>query len=180
MDVAILIAHELKIRQRNSDRFCADPKETADINDCRTAGTCPMDMVDLSDLMVVRAIYGCTFENSWCQFRWVQANVIGVVHVVSSVRFVCGERTTNSLVCSWAICDGHYKKILLNQIGSCRNSSSPRCRDAASRKAGMMSRWRAANAFCPVRPDDQLAPKSHMPVWRSTLSFRHRYPLGHR
>lgn len=67
MDVAILIAHELKIRQRNSDRFCADPKETADINDCRTAGTCPMDMVDLSDLMVVRAIYGCTFENSWCQ-----------------------------------------------------------------------------------------------------------------
>jgi hypothetical protein len=76
-----------------------------------------MDVVYLSDLMVVRAIYGRTFENSWCQFRGVQANVIGVVHVVSSVRFVCGERTTNSLVCSWTFAMVDYKKTVeSNQI----------------------------------------------------------------
>ncbi|MBB4351174.1 hypothetical protein GGE35_004716 [Rhizobium cellulosilyticum] len=91
MNVTIFIAHELKIRQRNSDRFCADPKEPADINDCRTARTCPMDMVDLPDLVVVSAIDGCTFENCRCQFRGVQANVIGVVHVVSSVRLFAGK-----------------------------------------------------------------------------------------
>ncbi|MNF16418.1 hypothetical protein D3C80_2194280 [compost metagenome] len=71
-----------------------------------------MDMIDFADLVVVGTVYGCTFENRRRQFRWIQANVSGVVHFVSSVRFVCKQRTVDWLVCSRAL------------RWSCRNSSS--------------------------------------------------------
>ena len=38
MDIAVLIAHEVKVAERNCDGLCADAEKAADIDDRRAAG----------------------------------------------------------------------------------------------------------------------------------------------
>ena len=61
MDIAVLIAHEVKIAERNCDRLCADAEKAADIDDRRAAGADAVYVVNLPDLVVIGAIDGRAF-----------------------------------------------------------------------------------------------------------------------
>lgn len=80
MDVTILIAHEIEIGEGDRDRLCADSQEAANIDNDLTTGACPMNVINLADLMVVGAVNGCAFQNSWCEFGSRETNVIAVIH----------------------------------------------------------------------------------------------------
>ncbi|AAK89112.2 hypothetical protein Atu4327 [Agrobacterium fabrum str. C58] len=93
VDVAVFIAHEVKVAERDCDRLRADAEKTADIDDGGGGGSDTMDMVNLADLMVVCAINGCPFEHRGGEFRFNEAYVIGMVHCSSSCL---GLHKTNS------------------------------------------------------------------------------------
>ena len=80
MDVAVLVAHEVEIRQWHRDRLGANPEEAADIDNRGTARTGTMNVIDLADLVVVSAVNGGTFQKGGCQFCGSEADVIGVIH----------------------------------------------------------------------------------------------------
>jgi hypothetical protein len=80
MDVAIFVTHEVQIGQRYGNGLGSNSKETADVDDRLTAGTGAVDMIDLTDLVVVGTIYGRTFQDCWSKFGRGETNVIAVVH----------------------------------------------------------------------------------------------------
>jgi hypothetical protein len=63
VNVAVFIAHELKIRDRNCNRLRADTQKASDVDDRGAAGARPVDMIDLADLVIVGSIDGGTFED---------------------------------------------------------------------------------------------------------------------
>ncbi|KQQ50093.1 hypothetical protein ASF69_21115 [Rhizobium sp. Leaf311] len=66
MNIAVLVAHEIKVAQRDGYWLGADSEKSANIDD-GLAACSAMDVIDLSNLMVICAIYGCTFQNFWGQ-----------------------------------------------------------------------------------------------------------------
>lgn len=84
VDVAVLIAHELQVAQRNRDRLGADAEEAADIDDGLAADAVAVDMIDFADLVVVGAVDGGTLQDGRGQLVGGEANVIGVIHCIVS------------------------------------------------------------------------------------------------
>ncbi|TCU24049.1 hypothetical protein EV131_10637 [Rhizobium laguerreae] len=68
MNVAVFIAHELKIRDRTATRLRADTQQASDVDDRGAAGARAMDMIDLADLVIVGSIDGGTFEDGRRKF----------------------------------------------------------------------------------------------------------------
>lgn len=101
MDITILVTHELEVHKRHSDRLRADAKETADIDDGRPATPRTMNVIELTNLMVVGSVNRRTFKDSRCQFCGCEAYVIGMIHWI--ILLVCYEEVTPARdICSLA------------------------------------------------------------------------------
>lgn len=84
MDVAILVAHEIKVADRHCNGLCANAEKTADIDDGCRVGADTVHMVNFTDLVIIRALNGGAFQNGWREFGFSQTDVIAVVHCSSS------------------------------------------------------------------------------------------------
>jgi hypothetical protein len=69
MNIAVIIAHEIKAAEWNRDRFCANTQKPANVND--DLRICPhaMEVVDGSDLVIIDTIDCGAIECVRIQFR---------------------------------------------------------------------------------------------------------------
>jgi len=84
VDVAILVAHEIQLAGGNGNRLGADAEKAADVDDDLAA----VQMIDRTDLLVVRAIDGGAFEYIRRQFRAGKSCVVGVIHDRSPLGWI--------------------------------------------------------------------------------------------
>ncbi len=69
VNVAVIVTHEVEIRQRHSDRFRANPEEAANINNRSAVGADAVKVIHRSDLVIVCAVNRRALEVCWYQFR---------------------------------------------------------------------------------------------------------------
>lgn len=78
MNVAIFVAHELKITDRHCDWLGANTKKTTDVDD---RGVAAMYMANFANFVIVSTVDCRAFEDRRSQFPGSQSNMIGMVHL---------------------------------------------------------------------------------------------------
>src|SRR6185312_11411068 len=85
MNVAVFVAHEIKLTRRYRNRLGADAKKAAYVNDHPRGRAGPVNMGNRSHLGVIRTIDRRVIEDGFVQFLAGEAYVLAVIHrIVSS------------------------------------------------------------------------------------------------
>lgn len=63
MNIAVLVTHEIEVAEGNLYPLRANSEEPADVNNDLPGCSCAMDVIHLSNLVVVSAVHGGTFQN---------------------------------------------------------------------------------------------------------------------